>query len=264
MLPEDHSSGEAYKKGKIVKIIDEENVQVKPEGGDDIQVFNGNSIYPLNSYKDNPDGYNDMVGMESLSEAELLNNIRIRFKLDMIYTYVGSTLIVLNPYKAVSRLSSPDILEGLRKALFKRNFNLKDHIPHIYAISAAAMNNIIENKKNQAIVIGGESGAGKTESFKATIKFLTSLGIIHKLNRLKFLAKSAEAQKCDDESIEDKILACNPVLEAFGNAKTVRNDNSSRFGKYVSLLVEKDTHQIMGATISSYLLEKSRVIVQVH
>ena len=101
--------------------------------------------------------------------------------------------------------------------------------------------------KNQAIVISGESGAGKTENAKSAMQFLTGLseaesGIIDPMDR-----------------IEERIMACNPILESFGNAKTVRNDNSSRFGKYVRIIVDSRTRRIKGAAINNYLLEKSRV-----
>ena len=108
-------------------------------------------------------------------------------------------------------------------------FNLKDTAPDAYAIAGQAYKKLFENNKNQAIVISGESGAGKTENAKIAMKFLTSLSDL-------FTPKT-EQTAVNQERIEDKILSCNPILEAFGNAKTVRNDNSSRFGKYVRMIV---------------------------
>jgi myosin heavy subunit len=113
--------------------------------------------------------------------------------------------------------------------------------PHIYLIAGNAFNSMVDQEKKQAIVISGESGAGKTESTKYCMQLLTSLS--HQ----------------ETHSIESKILACNPILEAFGNSKTTRNDNSSRFGKYVQIYFAKD-NTIVGANINSYLLEKSRVV----
>ena len=176
MLPEDDPSGEACLKGTIVKLIDDDNAQIQVEGAKEPKNYRGDKIYPLNNYKDYPDGYDDMVDMENLSEAELLNNLRIRFLQDMIYTYVGPTLIVANPYKRIEKLLKPEILSNFHKRLLAGNFEQKENMPHVYAISATTMRNMFENYKNQAIVISGESGAGKTENTKSAMKFLTSLG----------------------------------------------------------------------------------------
>jgi len=177
MLPEDHASGEACSKGTIIKLIDDENAQIQVEGVKEPQTIKGDKIYPLNNYKDYPDGYDDMVDMENLSEAELLNNLRMRFVNDMIYTYVGPTLIVMNPYKRIDKLVDPKILKHFQAKLLEGNFEQKEMMPHVFAISATTMRNMFENRKNQAIVISGESGAGKTENTKSAMKFLTSLGI---------------------------------------------------------------------------------------
>ena len=176
MLPEDEPSGEACAQGTIVKVVDDDNAQVKIDGAKDAKTIRGDKIYPLNNYKDFPKGYDDMVDMENLSEAELLNNLRIRFLDDMIYTYVGPTLIVLNPYKRIDKLLIPTVLSSYQDSLLAGKFELKEHMPHVFAISATAMKNMFDNKKNQAIVISGESGAGKTENTKSAMKFLTSLG----------------------------------------------------------------------------------------
>ena len=122
--------------------------------------------------------------------------------------------------------------------------------PHIFALTAMAKKQMLESKKKQAIVISGESGAGKTESAKQAMKFLTQMN--------KFIEDKGSTTDAHD-GIEQKILECNPVLEAFGNAKTERNNNSSRFGKYVKLVFGKKFGDIKGAITSNYLLEKSRV-----
>jgi myosin heavy subunit len=109
-------------------------------------------------------------------------------------------------------------------------------LPHTYAVAGLAFKKLFENTKNQAIVISGESGAGKTENAKIAMKFLTSLSD---------LAAGSHATNTNEERIEDKILSCNPILEAFGNAKTVRNDNSSRFGKYVRMIVNSSSNHYL-------------------
>jgi len=204
------------------------------------------SIDNLLSFESNPalppQGVSDMIQMQILNEPELLNNLKLRYSQSQIFTYIGPSLLIMNPYCDIPELlSEAKLLEILETRDISQ--------PNIYSIALNTMLLLENNLKNQAIVITGESGAGKTETTKHCMKFLT-------FQRKKSLEKS----------ISQKILDCNPILEAFGNAKTVRNDNSSRFGKYVRLLISrKKTNEnsgIQGATISSYLLEKSRVLEQ--
>lgn len=132
----------------------------------------------------------------------------------------------------------------------------KELDPHIFSVAATAYRQLRENKEKQAIVISGESGAGKTESAKIAMKFLTALSAVSDGHKEETKVKEGEI------SIEQKILNCNPVLEAFGNAKTVRNNNSSRFGKYVKLVFNLKKGDILGADTTNYLLEKSRICKQ--
>lgn len=214
--------------------------------------------------------YEDLVNIECLNEAELLTNLRSRFmNNEDIFTYVGPTLLIINPYKQMSETFSIQNLALYQKEVHNTGFTLKDFKPHIYAISADTFKKLFENQQNQAIVISGESGAGKTENVKYAMRFLTSLGNItesEKVNLAEDLFKKSQSihkrLSIKKEAIEEKILGCNPILEAFGNAKTVRNDNSSRFGKYVALLVNKENRKIIGARLVNYLLEKSRIVQQ--
>ena len=248
-LPDSEKTNICYKRGIIIKVVGQD-VTIRNENGNE-EVVHASRVSAANSYLDLPDGFDDMVDMEHLSEAELLYNLHERYKTGKIFTYVGPTLIVLNPYCMIPELFTAEVLAQFQNSVRELRFEPKDLMPHVYALGAASMTNLIRDQKNQAIVISGESGAGKTENTKFAMKFLTSLN------------DAGGKKKSDEVSIEDKILACNPVLEAFGNAKTVRNDNSSRFGKYVSLLVAKGSNQrILGATITNYLLEKSRVCLQ--
>ncbi|KAL4487053.1 hypothetical protein ABPG72_001505 [Tetrahymena utriculariae] len=196
--------------------------------------------------------FEDMVNMATLNESELIINIQNRYSQDQIFTYIGPTLIVMNPYKKLDEQFSSKVIQSIKDNLNqqKQLFSLSQQSPHIYAIAAFSFKNLFQNHKKQAIVISGESGAGKTENAKYAMKFLTQLSNNQ---------EQSSSQQKSVISIEDRILSCNPLLEAFGNAKTVRNDNSSRFGKYVKIVVNK--HQrIIGAFITKYLLEKSRVI----
>jgi len=222
----------------------------------------------LHERSSNEQLYDDMVNIDCLNEAELLNNLRSRFiDTEEIFTYVGPTLLIINPYQQLPEVFSIKNLALYQKEVNNITFTLKDFKPHIYAISADVFKKLFENQQNQAMVISGESGAGKTENVKYAMQFLTSLGNVTESKNIAkdMFRKSSSTCKrfsLKREAIEEKILSCNPILEAFGNAKTVRNDNSSRFGKYVTLLVDKGNRKILGARLINYLLEKSRIVQQ--
>lgn len=204
------------------------------------------------------EGINDMIDMNELNHATLLFNMKKRYIRDDINTFVGPTLLIINPFKAIPKLSGEEVIERYMSIITADNMlqRKKELEPHIYSVAATAFRQLKENKEKQAIVISGESGAGKTESAKIAMKFLTALSSLSS-------SHSEERKEAEGEvSIEQKILNCNPVLEAFGNAKTVRNNNSSRFGKYVKLIFNLKKGDILGAETLNYLLEKSRVCKQ--
>ena len=178
---------------------------------------------------------NDLVMLENVNPAVILFHIKQRYLTNQIYSYVGPILISCNPYKLLP-LYTPSILNDYIK---RDNRYLE---PHVYAIANTAYRGLVTNGMSQSIVISGESGAGKTECTKQA---------------LQFLAEIAESEN----NIEQQILNANPVLEAFGNAKTVRNNNSSRFGKYLEVFLDS-RNAIAGARTTNYLLEKSRVCFQ--
>ena len=192
-----------------------------------------------------------MVEIDELNSASLLYNLGNRYAKDEIYTYVGPILLVLNPFKAIPGSTAPE--QAARHQQFittSSPFQLKRQLqPHNYAIAALAYRNLRRDRNRQAIVISGESGAGKTEQAKIAMNFLTQMG-----------SGGAESAAEPGTSIGDKILACNPVLEGFGNSKTVRNNNSSRFGKYVLMYFALGEDKVFGARVKNYLLEKSRVV----
>jgi len=202
-------------------------------------------------------GIDDMIDMNELNHATLLFNMRQRYLRDDISTFVGPTLLIINPFKSIPGLIGDDQIKEYFSIITCDNMlhRKKELPPHIYSVAATAFRQLKENKQKQAIVISGESGAGKTESAKIAMKFLTALSS---------LSHEGEEQKAveGEVSIEQKILNCNPVLEAFGNAKTVRNNNSSRFGKYIKLVFNLKKGDILGAETLNYLLEKSRVCKQ--
>ena len=181
-------------------------------------------------------GIDDLSELHHFNEASLLINLQKRYSKNLIYTYMSSTLIILNPYTPITGLFSKANL------LQYKISDTQSLPPHIFSIAKLAHKEMFEKSLNQVILISGESGAGKTESTKHVINFLTSIS----------------SDSTND--IERKIISCSPILEAFGNAKTTRNDNSSRFGKFIKLYYGPDRVQIKSASIESFLLEKSRVV----
>ncbi|KAL1122308.1 hypothetical protein AAG570_003713 [Ranatra chinensis] len=179
----------------------------------------------------------DNCSLMFLNEATLLNNIRIRYKKDKIYTYVANILIAVNPYFEIKDLYSSKTIK------LYQGKSLGVLPPHVFAIADKAFRDMKVLKQSQSIIVSGESGAGKTESAKYLLRYLCDLW-----------GSSAGP-------IEQKILDANPVLEAFGNAKTTRNNNSSRFGKFMEVHFDSKC-SVVGGYISHYLLEKSRIVVQ--
>ncbi|CAN0888253.1 VIII-1 [Linum grandiflorum] len=186
------------------------------------------SLVPANP--DILDGVDDLMQLSYLSEPSVLYNLQYRYNQDMIYTKAGPVLVAINPFKKVP-LYGNDSIDAYR--------NKSADNPHVYAITDTAIREMIRDEVNQSIIISGESGAGKTETAKIAMQYLAALG--------------------GGSGIEDEILKTNPILEAFGNAKTLRNDNSSRFGKLIEIDFS-ETGQISGARIQTFLLEKSRVV----
>ncbi|XP_029981241.1 unconventional myosin-Ib isoform X10 [Sphaeramia orbicularis] len=190
------------------------------------------------SLLDNMIGVGDMVLLEPLSEDSFLENLQKRFDHNEIYTYIGSVVISMNPYRSLP-IFTPDKVEEYR------NRNFYELSPHIYALADEAYRSLRDQDKDQCILITGESGAGKTEASKLVMSYVAAV-----------CGKGQEVNK-----VKEQLLQSNPVLEAFGNAKTVRNDNSSRFGKYMDIEFDFKGDPL-GGVISNYLLEKSRVVKQ--
>ena len=190
-----------------------------------------------------------MAEVSPINTKDLLTNIQNRYEKDLIFTNVGETLIITNPYQIIPGLYTEEKMQEIIDFCKANSVERYERgQPHCFDTTMNSIFDLINQCKNQALVISGESGAGKTECAKLCMKFIAF-----------YFGKKAEDGK-KEENLEDKILACNPVLEAFGNAKTVRNDNSSRFGKYIKIFVKIATKTIVGAYMETYLLEKSRVV----
>uniref|UniRef100_A0A8C6B8D1 Unconventional myosin-IXa n=1 Tax=Monodon monoceros TaxID=40151 RepID=A0A8C6B8D1_MONMO len=183
--------------------------------------------------------FDDLCSLPDLNEKTLLENLRNRFKHEKIYTYVGSILIAINPFKFLP-IYNPKYVK------MYDNHQLGKLEPHIYAVADVAYHAMLQRKRNQCIVISGESGSGKTQSTNFLIHHLTAL-----------------SQKGFASGVEQIILGAGPVLEAFGNAKTAHNNNSSRFGKFIQVNYQ-ETGTVLGAYVEKYLLEKSRLVYQEH
>ncbi|XP_068635016.1 myosin-9-like [Aristolochia californica] len=184
-----------------------------------------------------PGGVDDMTKLSYLHEPGVLQNLSTRFELNEIYTYTGNILIAINPFQRLPHLYDAHMMEKYKGAPFG------ELSPHVFAVADVAYRAMVNEGKSNSILVSGESGAGKTETTKMLMRYLAYMG-----GRVA----------TEGRTVEQQVLESNPVLEAFGNAKTVRNNNSSRFGKFV--VIQFDKHgRISGAAIRTYLLERSRV-----
>ena len=189
-------------------------------------------------------GVEDMARLNYLHEPALLNNLRHRFALDHVYTYTAKICIAVNPFDW--QVSKPLYAEEMLRKY--RGREMSELPPHVYAIAEDAYQKILDaearNGNNQSVLVSGESGAGKTEAVKIMMNYL-----------------AAVSRAGETNLIAQQVLASNPLLEAFGNAKTSRNNNSSRFGKFIEIQFDQ-AHKMSGAHIHIYLLEKSRIAGQ--
>lgn len=238
--------------------IDDSKVKIVFQGDNDekeyifestlaeIEKTNGSNLPPLRNppkmeYTD------DLTNLSYLNEPAVLNTIRTRYMQRLIYTYSGIVLIAMNPFDRVA-LYDPDIVQQYSG---RRRGELE---PHLFAIAEDAYRCMIREQVNQTIVVSGESGAGKTVSAKYIMRYFATA------DDQEVMGKKQKSSG-DMTEVEEQILATNPIMEAFGNAKTTRNDNSSRFGKYIEIQFD-DSANIVGAKIRTYLLERSRLIYQ--
>uniref|UniRef100_A0A3Q0RGX5 Myosin, heavy chain 9a, non-muscle n=1 Tax=Amphilophus citrinellus TaxID=61819 RepID=A0A3Q0RGX5_AMPCI len=222
---------------------------LKEEKGDECVVELTDSGKKVKVNKDdiqkmNPPKFNkveDMAELTCLNEASVLHNLKERYYSGLIYTYSGLFCVVINPYKYLP-IYTEEIVNMYKG---KKRHEMP---PHIYAITDTAYRSMMQDREDQSILCTGESGAGKTENTKKVIQYLAHV------------ASSFKSKK-DQGELEKQLLQANPILEAFGNAKTVKNDNSSRFGKFIRINFDVNGY-IVGANIDTYLLEKSRAVRQ--
>ncbi|XP_011648183.1 unconventional myosin-Va isoform X2 [Pogonomyrmex barbatus] len=223
---------ENYKQNqRTLKVHTEESNQTRT-----LEIRSDADLPPLR----NPDiliGENNLTSLSFLHEPAVLYNLQVRFQRHSIYTYCGIVLVAFNPYNELPIYGNDTIWAYRGQAM-------GDLEPHIFAVAEEAYTKLERENHDQSIIVSGESGAGKTVSAKYTMRYFATVG-----------GSATETQ------VEKKVLASSPIMEAIGNAKTTRNDNSSRFGKFIEIQFNKNYH-ITGASMRTYLLEKSRVVFQ--
>ncbi|NXP11156.1 MYH9 protein, partial [Thinocorus orbignyianus] len=232
------SEKNGFEAASLKEEVGDEAIVELAENGKKVKV-NKDDIQKMNPPKFSK--VEDMAELTCLNEASVLHNLKERYYSGLIYTYSGLFCVVINPYKNLP-IYSEDIVEMYKG---KKRHEMP---PHIYAITDTAYRSMMQDREDQSILCTGESGAGKTENTKKVIQYLAHVASSHK-------------SKKDQGELERQLLQANPILEAFGNAKTVKNDNSSRFGKFIRINFDVNGY-IVGANIETYLLEKSRAIRQ--
>nr|XP_057904384.1 myosin-8-like [Doryrhamphus excisus] len=233
-----------YVKGKI-KSQDGSMVTVEKDGGK-VVTLHQDDLRPMNPPKF--DKIEDMALLTHLHEPAVLFNLKERYASWMIYTYSGLFCVTVNPYKWLP-VYNPEVVAAYRGR--KR----QEAPPHIFSISDNAYQYMLTDRENQSILITGESGAGKTVNTKRVIQYFATIASVGDSRKKEQLPGNVQG------TLEDQIIQANPLLEAFGNAKTVRNDNSSRFGKFIRIHFGTKG-KLASADMETYLLEKSRVTFQ--
>uniref|UniRef100_A0A7N0ZXB4 Myosin-17-like n=1 Tax=Kalanchoe fedtschenkoi TaxID=63787 RepID=A0A7N0ZXB4_KALFE len=225
---------EAWIDGEVIRVNGQE-IHVNARNGKTV-IANMSKVFPKDT-EATPGGVDDMTKLSYLHEPGVLQNLSARYELNEIYTYTGNILIAVNPFQRLPHLYDTHMMQQYKGAAFG------ELSPHVFAVADVAYRAMINEGKSNSILVSGESGAGKTETTKMLMRYLAYMG---------------GRAGVEGRTVEQQVLESNPVLEAFGNAKTIRNNNSSRFGKFVEIQFDR-SGRISGAAIRTYLLERSRV-----
>ncbi|KIX98155.1 uncharacterized protein Z520_06235 [Fonsecaea multimorphosa CBS 102226] len=234
----------AFVRGWITEDLPGNKVLVQFDNGSSIET-DVDEVDKVNPAKF--DKADDMAELTHLNEASVIHNLYTRYQADLIYTYSGLFLVTINPY-------CPLPIYGNDYVRMYKGQAREDTRPHIFAVSDAAFRRLVEEGENQSILVTGESGAGKTENTKKVIQYLAAVATSDLDTPMTGRTPGKQLS-----NLSQQILRANPILESFGNAQTVRNNNSSRFGKFIRIQFTR-SGQIAGAFIDWYLLEKSRVV----
>ncbi len=234
----------AFIRGWITEELPGNRVAIQFENGSSIET-DADEVDKVNPAKF--DKADDMAELTHLNEGSVIHNLYTRYQADLIYTYSGLFLVTINPY-------CPLPIYGNDYIRMYKGQTREDTRPHIFAVSDAAFRRLVEEGENQSILVTGESGAGKTENTKKVIQYLAAVATSDLDTPMTGRSPAKQIS-----NLSQQILRANPILESFGNAQTVRNNNSSRFGKFIRIQFTR-AGQIAGAFIDWYLLEKSRVV----
>ena len=234
----------AFVRGWVVEDLPNDRVVVQFDNGSQIEL-DLDEVDKVNPAKF--DKADDMAELTHLNEASVIHNLYTRYQADLIYTYSGLFLVTINPY-------CPLPIYGNDYVRMYKGQHREDTRPHIFAVADQAFRKLVAEGENQSILVTGESGAGKTENTKKVIQYLAAVATLDSDTPL-----TGRSQAKQMSNLSQQILRANPILESFGNAQTVRNNNSSRFGKFIRIQFTR-SGQIAGAFIDWYLLEKSRVV----
>ncbi|WBW75450.1 myosin type V [Schizosaccharomyces osmophilus] len=240
----------AIESNKATLIVEDEdgNETTLPAKPEDLEEEGKNGLPFLRSSLSDPD---DLTNLAYLNEPSVLDALLTRYNQLQIYTYSGIVLIALNPFQSLPKLYTPEVV----RVYSEKSRDQLD--PHLYAIAEDSFKCMNREKKNQTIIISGESGAGKTVSARYIMRYFASVQTLSDPSS----SGNSNSDPVQLTAVENEILATNPIMEAFGNSKTSRNDNSSRFGKYIQIMFDKNSI-IIGAKIQTYLLERSRLVFQ--
>lgn len=225
------------------------------------EVFKMNSSDVVRVTDNDDEGVDDILKLRDFSEMSLIHTLRVRYFRGAIYTFVGPILVSINPYKYIKGIYSEKTMNSYH--ISEKNSALA---PHLFAVAESSYSALLNRKtatgkaRDQSIIISGESGSGKTESTKVVMSYLARITAMDTANSV-LNAPHQDKAIFNVGELEQRVLNTNPLLEAFGNARTLRNDNSSRFGKFIKIHFS-NSGKIIGATIEKYLLEKTRVIFQ--
>lgn len=195
------------------------------------------ATHPIDSLDELQDPPSDLIQLTDVHRPGILHTLRTRFEQDIIYTSVGPILVALNPFRWLPGIYDEDVKQKYENEVYNLSAN-----PHVFAMAHDALVGL-QFGRNQSLIISGESGAGKTETTKKCLDYIASVA-------------------GSSNGVQDRILQANPILEAWGNAKTLRNNNSSRFGKFIEIRLSDSRNEIVGSSNTTYLLEKSRVVFQ--
>jgi myosin heavy subunit len=282
------SRGDSKEKSRRASVAHAGPALVKTRDGTLYKIRDATKLVALTS-PDDYVGLSDVLHLTNVTESSLLHSIRVRYKRDDIYTSAGPILISVNPYKPITNKEGESLYSEKMMLRYRTSDSFSDDYPHLFKVADRAYSammdsvHIVPNLEeadadhridsprrnrpgqvvNQSIIISGESGAGKTEATKYIMKYLAR--ITKKKEKwtsnenLPFVSPDGKEMA----ALEDRVLSSNPLLETFGNAQTLRNDNSSRFGKFIHINFCTEKGVIKGARISNYLLEKTRITTQI-